>query len=424
MNYNIVAPTSGLYAELLGFDKANAGIIIGMTPAAVILSAVLYSWWSSYSYKRALMFASFCCLVGNIVYALALPFGSLKMVLLGRILTGFGSARVINRRYIADYYSIEDRTSGMADFVSASALGMALGPGLAASLSIVAPDGGDTSSYWTIETAPGYVMFVLWSIYLTCNILFFEEPERGHYENNTLAPSRNQSIGGATGPSESSPLLNGTKVVKPVHSLVTSCGNIPVLISLMLLVLLKSVLEGISSSAPTVSMFYFGWGVHASGIYLAVLASFVLPTNFVVAFISRKYDDRELILGALGFMLVGILGFLVYGDGYSETQFICFGLVAFVACNSLEGPTMGLLSKTIPKSLARGIFNAGLLATEAGTLGRVIGDFWLSSAAFMGLDQMLNRTFEPMCAMVGVSIFATLWGYSYLQPRFEDEDDD
>lgn len=29
MNYNIVAPTSGLYADLLGFDPANAGIIIG-----------------------------------------------------------------------------------------------------------------------------------------------------------------------------------------------------------------------------------------------------------------------------------------------------------------------------------------------------------------------------------------------------------
>ena len=77
------------------------------------------------------------------------------MVLLGRMLTGFGSARTINRRYIADYYSIEDRTSGMAVFVSASALGMAVGPGLAAALSAVAPAGSGTNSFWTIETAPG-----------------------------------------------------------------------------------------------------------------------------------------------------------------------------------------------------------------------------------------------------------------------------
>eukprot|EP00584_Thalassiosira_punctigera_P006648 CAMPEP_0172540916 /NCGR_PEP_ID=MMETSP1067-20121228/11820_1 /TAXON_ID=265564 ORGANISM="Thalassiosira punctigera, Strain Tpunct2005C2" /NCGR_SAMPLE_ID=MMETSP1067 /ASSEMBLY_ACC=CAM_ASM_000444 /LENGTH=900 /DNA_ID=CAMNT_0013326849 /DNA_START=131 /DNA_END=2833 /DNA_ORIENTATION=+ len=442
-NYNIVAPTSGLYAELLGFDRANAGIIIGMTPFAVILSAVLYSWWSSYSYKRALMFASCCCMLGNIVYALALPFDSLFMVLIGRMLTGFGSARVINRRYIADYYSIEERTLGMANFVSASAFGMALGPGLASALSFVAPsDLSNANSLWTIETAPGYVMFVLWAIYLVCNMMFFEEPERISH-SATNASSRAQPTGGGSqdtkvAVSENSPLLDApkndvasssveAKDRQHLHPLFGCCGNIPVLISLELLVLLKSVIEGVSSSAPTVSRYYFGWGVHASGIYLALLASFVLPTSFLVAYISRRFDDRELILGSLVMMFVGILGFMVYsedGEGYSEVRFIFFGLVAFVSSNALEGPTMGLLSKTIPKSLARGVLNAGLLATEAGTLGRVIGDFWLSSAAFMGLNEMLNRTFEPMCVMVGVSILATLWSYPHLQPRFDDEDDD
>ena len=86
--------------------------------------------------------------------------------------------------------------------------------------------------------------------------------------------------------------------------------------------------------------------------------------------------------------------------------------------------SQGLLSKTVPKSLARGILNAGLLATQAGTMGRVIGDVWLSSAAFMGLNEMINRTFEPMCVMVVVSIVATVWSYPHLQPRFDDEDDD
>ena len=36
---------------------------------------------------------------------------------------------------------------------------------------------------------------------------------------------------------------------------------------------------------------------------------------------------------------------------------------------------MSLLSKVVPASLASGVFNAGLLATEAGTLGRACGDF-------------------------------------------------
>ncbi len=46
----------------------------------------------------------------------------------------------------------------------------------------------------------------------------------------------------------------------------------------------------------------------------------------------------------------------------------------------------------------------------------------------MGLDQMLNRTFVPMCAMVGLAIVAALASFSYLQPNFqadsEDEDDE
>lgn len=434
-NYNIVAPTSGLYAKLLGFNPANAGIIIGMTPVAVIGSSVLYSWWSSYSYKRALMFASLCCMVGNIVYALALPCDSLTMVLVGRMLTGFGSARVINRRYIADYYSIEDRTSGMADFVSASAFGMAVGPGLAALLSIVAPSERSGNSWWTIETAPGYTMFVLWAVYLTLNILFFEEPDRenGSSNNNVVQADSNRKEdekGEEKSSAEKAPLIKPTKdsisFEAPKEFQDSRC-NIPVLVSLFLLVLLKSIVEGLTSSTPTISRYYFGWGVHANGIYLAGLASLMLPASFVIAQVSRKYDDRELIIVTLVIMLCGILGFLEYdstSENYSETRFIMFGFVMFVSCSCLEGPTMGLLSKTIPKSLASGVLNAGLLATEAGTIGRVLGDFCMSTAAYKGLDELVNRLFFPLGVVVLASIFVVFQAYAYLQPRYEDEDED
>ena len=83
-----------------------------------------------------------------------------------------------------------------------------------------------------------------------------------------------------------------------------------------------------------------------------------------------------------------------------------------------------MLSKTIPKSLAKGVLNAGLLATEAGTIGRVIGDFYLSAAAFHGMDKVINLTFEPMGVMVVLSIGIALLNYSQLQPRYEDEDDE
>jgi hypothetical protein len=226
----------------------------------------------------------------------------------------------------------------------------------------------------------GYVMFVLWSIYLGCNLMFFEEPDRNNESETPTASSSKVQLrpsDTATKPSEKSPLLNlasgcSTKVhvstrgpsdasIMPSEKrpllniasvfratgkfqpmkLLRSSINIPVLITMILIAILKSILEGLSSSAPTISRHYFGWGVHSSGIYLAVQASFVLPTTFFISQISRKHDDRELILGTLLVMFVGFLGFLVYGEGgYSESRFIFFGIVIFSACNALEVTTM------------------------------------------------------------------------------------
>lgn len=224
-------------------------------------------------------------------------------------------------------------------------------------------------------------MFVLWSIYLGCNLMFFEEPDRNNESDETPTASSSKvqlrPSDTATKPSENSPLLNpasasSSKVqvltggpsdasIMPSEKrplldiasvfrttgkwqpmkLLRSSVNIPVVITMILLAILKLILEGLSSSAPTISRHYFGWGVHSSGIYLAVQASLVLPTTFFISQISRKHDDRELIIGTLLVMFVGILGFLVYGErGYSESRFIFFGIVIFGACNALEVPTM------------------------------------------------------------------------------------
>ena len=73
------------------------GVVIGMTPNAALAATVLYGWWSNHSYKSALAFAASCSLLGNVAYALALRHGSMHLILLGRGLNGFGSARAINR---------------------------------------------------------------------------------------------------------------------------------------------------------------------------------------------------------------------------------------------------------------------------------------------------------------------------------------
>jgi len=417
-NYYIVAPTSGDYAARLGMSEALAGVIIGMTPCAAMVASVLYSWWSNHSYKDALLFSAACAMLGDILYALALPFNSVTLILVGRLLNGFGGARAINRRYIADAFSRTERTAASAAFVTASALGMAAGPALAVAANLTTPQNPLDSLWWTVETAPGYIMFFLWLAYLITCWMHFKEPARKGKETHFV-----HSVNDKT------PLLNGAEVIVAVEratrpaELTPLWKNVPAMATLINCFVLKMVLECLMSSTATITTLYFHWNVTRSGGFLACLGLLMFPANMSVARLSRMYEDRDIILGTLGLMLVGTIGIISYSTShYSRIQYMVCYIFVFVGANMLEGPNMSLLSKTLPRRWAKGTFNSGLLTTEAGTFGRVVGDVVISGVGLMGLEHVLDLTFIPLSFLVAVTLL-TCWK---LYPQLEetDEDDD
>lgn len=105
----------------------------------------------------------------------------------GRLLTGFGGARAVNRRYIADNVPLADRTRVSAEFVAASALGMAAGPGLSALLSFL-PDWSAGFIFFNQMTSPGWLSFVFWGLFLALLVRFFKEPERAPPESDLNEP--------------------------------------------------------------------------------------------------------------------------------------------------------------------------------------------------------------------------------------------
>ncbi|GJP40506.1 hypothetical protein CLOM_g182 [Closterium sp. NIES-68] len=180
VNYYIIVPTSDEYAILLSAPPALCGIIIGATPLCALVSAFVFSKWSNTSYSQPLVISTLVLLLGNFTYATALDFRSVALLLIGRSLTGLGGVRAINRRYISDHVPSSQRTSASAGFVSAGALGMAAGP-FAASLI-------DFLNFkflgFTVNsvTSPGWLMVLMWLIYLACVVLFFKEPDRSHLQ--------------------------------------------------------------------------------------------------------------------------------------------------------------------------------------------------------------------------------------------------
>lgn len=387
-------------------------MLVGMTPIAALASTILYSWWTSYSYKSALIFASTCSVAGNAFYLLGLPCNSMTFVLIGRLLNGFGSARSINRRYIADSFSHSERTAASATFVAIGSLGMAAGPGVASFLHVAAEN--STSPWWQQENSPGWFMAVLWSVFLVFLVFFFEDPPR----RKLPSPKASRPVAGtvedpklkAYGTGERKPLLEDGQPSTSFREDPPVWKNYPVLVTFLVYFLLKLMLECLLSSTAILTDFYFDWSGSFVGVYMALLGLLMLPSNMVVANLSRSYDDRVLIMALQFGILIGCALILRYTSYYPMPQYVLGSVFIFLSASMLEGPNMSLLSKVIPKSWSEGFFNVGLLATEAGTLGRAAGDSFLTLCGSGGMEYMLNNTFSSLFA---ISLFSILFSWRF-----------
>lgn len=154
--------------------------MIGCADGSAIAIALVYSAWTNRSYRQPILAATVLCCVGNLLVTLAYDTGGLPLLLVGRLVTGAGNARMISRRYMADFFSKDDRDRVSMLFVAASALGMAFGPFITWPLSLVLPRAGEGSKVWglsvNIITAGGWLMVAMWVLFYIFAHLMFDEP--------------------------------------------------------------------------------------------------------------------------------------------------------------------------------------------------------------------------------------------------------
>ena len=112
---------------------------------------------------------------------------------------------------------------------------------------------------------------------------------------------------------------------------------------------LKLVQEGLLTATPLLTNLYFGWGTEQSGTFLAVLGCLILPLNFLIGSLSRKFDDRTMMLVMQIGVLIGMVVLLLHTRIHTVRshlgQFAVGGVITFSCSSMLEGVTMSLLSK-------------------------------------------------------------------------------
>ncbi|GAB0495835.1 hypothetical protein MMPV_007142 [Pyropia vietnamensis] len=425
----VCAPTAGAYAAQLGASESLAGVIVGLTPFAGLFSSVAFSAASNGgTVKTPLLVASVSCLAGSALYAAAFTARSLPMVLVGRLLVGCGGARAINRRFISDFSARADRTRRSAEFVSVSALGMAAGPALASVLSR-APEGVVVGLAFNRLTTPGWALVAVWTVYIVALCAVFRDrlPPAG-------SPGAIAAAAAAAGAS-----LPKQTVQAKLAKVVKQRG---VLLCLWVYFIIKVAAELLVASAGTVTV-AFGWEAGAVGAFLAALGLLMFPAAALGSALLRAadYDDRRPLFWTLIVLGVGCVAIipLPWVDGsYTSAHYVVAAVIIFVSSNLVEAHAMALLVDTMPTCLAKGTLNGGLLSTEAGMLGRAMGDIGVTlaavghhpdqagtaAAASSERIMLLARAYVPMAVAMGLTIWAVATSFPLLGADGDDDEDD
>ncbi|XP_050379159.1 SPX domain-containing membrane protein At4g11810-like [Argentina anserina] len=432
VNTYIIVPTADDYSLSLGAAATVCGVVIGAMAVAQVFSSVYFSAWSNKSYFKPLVFSSIVLFAGNVLYAMAYDLNSIWVLLIGRLLCGFGSARAVNRRYISDCVPLRIRMQASAGFVSASALGMACGPAIAGLLQV------DFKIYmltFNQNTLPGWVMAVAWLLYLVWLCISFKEPvrddeetpvepNRGKAENDTLEKGLQKPLLIASennNEDEDDDLDESEEAGDESRRPATSIGSAyrlltpSVKVQLLIYFMLKYAMEILLSESSVVTTYYFGWSTSSVAIFLASLGLTVLPVNILVgSYISNMFEDRQILLASEILVFIGIVLSFNVIIPYTAAQYVVSGLIMFVSAEVLEGVNLSLLSRVMSSRLSRGTYNGGLLSTEAGTLARVVADGTITLAGYLGDSKLLNVTLLPSLVICITSIVATCYTYNSL----------
>jgi hypothetical protein len=289
------------------------------------------------------------------------------------------------------------------------------------------------------STAPAWLMALMWAVYLLAVLIFFDEPIRANCKTLLLQacccccrPKRRQGVRSALLSTDYSSIQLPEDEPHPVGEasgmqLWCGCCRWPwwlskpgLTLTLSTCLLGKMVQEVVIVSAAVVSKRYWRWDSIRVGTYLAALGLLMMPLNLFAGRLSKRHDDRDLVVAFETVIGLGLGVTLVHNAGYSVGQYIVGATLVFVGASLLDGVAMSLLSKLLSRALSKQAkaaghktgqghkFASGLLGSEAADLGRAFGNFLLFTST-QGLDDTVDTIFIPLGGALLFAFVALCW---------------
>jgi len=271
----IIIPTAAEYAASLGNPSSiYFGLVVGITSITTPLVSRLWnSVIRSTSLNAVLLMNASICLACSLMYVLANYFGGDVLLLISRVVLGFGSVQSASLKYLG--CAVSTKRVKFAHFLTTAArsYAFALGAFLAFLLSVLASYAG-----WNQHTVPGWFTAFLWLTYIPLHKMFFVEPDMQ---------------AAIVGP-ESRIRLH--EEMKPDRSREPFQGLVPCFAAIFAIAVVKGSFE-IMTIEMTQNLWQFQ--VMMSSLYLGVIMLIVALTTLMAYRLERRLGERRIFVGGL-----------------------------------------------------------------------------------------------------------------------------
>ncbi|KAI0076672.1 MFS general substrate transporter [Panus rudis PR-1116 ss-1] len=420
ISFFIIVSSSNLYAEHLGGSATFSGLVIGIPTVFSGLSLLPLMKYDQGGYRRPLHFACGSALLGHILYALAYRANFLYLILLGRIVSGFGfTFWMYSKRYCSDsrIVGIRRRTTLASWLVIGQAIGFSLGPFVGGVLYRV----GFANAVFNGYTSPAWIMAAVWAIFWIVATLLFEDvphaPPSDNVELSTVQSSAApvELSRDASNQSKNSSSIQVTNVEtssqQPEHFSmnaaqwgVTATMCWFAMTCFFTLGAWEANIPIFTGSNSPLSPFHFS--PFAAGNMIALGGVCTFPFLLANVFFARKLQDRVTLavgtsLGSAGlFIALAILNTHTVNYG---SLFICWFLVA-LGFNLASTVTLSLLSKQLPSEWNT---RTSLAIQYSNYAGRVTGAVWGGAGLTVGMSGYVGL--QIAIVGIGAIMFMTLW---------------
>ena len=343
-------------------------------------------------YQQPLNISYAAMVLGNILYALAYRANFLYLILIGRIVTGFGFIYFLySKRYCSDprIVGIRRRTTLASWLVIGQGFGFSVGPFMGGLLYKI----GFANEIFNGMTGPGWVTALIWVLFWILSTQLFRDvpiqPQAESYELSQTNPMENESQLPTVERQQVTPQQWGVIICMCYYAMtcffILGCWEVNI---------------------PIFTAHALNYSPYRAGNFIALGGIAAFPFLILNVRYARRIQDRVVLasgttLGLIGLLLM--LAILHTDNVHFGSLLVCWFLIA-LGFNLASTCTLSLLSKQLPDTWNGRI---SIAIQYSNYVGRVSGAILGGAGVKMGMINYVG----VQIAVVGIGgvMYLTLW---------------